>query len=318
MRACRWGVVLRLRGVRLSGLSASLWGEQVISYVGSGSWANPGRIPGVSQPGIRGNTRFSRRSRLDDGCPGASVTAKGVARGRRGARGGAGPAGLAVAACLRQKGIDTLVARPRRCRRRLVAAALRPTAPPHAAQSSPRCRGCGCRRVSGGGSPRTTWPSTCAATPSDTESCRGSRPRSADSSATTGHWTALTDDGDVTARQVVIATGYSCSPVQPNWPGQETFGGEVVHASEYRSPAAYVDRDVLVVGAGNTGAEIAADLAEGGAARVRLSVRTPPNVIPRQTRACSDRVCWRSRWSTPLPGSWTRSTGSSSAGSSAI
>ncbi len=70
--------------------------------------------------------------------------------------------------------------------------------------------------------------------------------------------------------------------MRPDWPGQETFGGEVVHASEYRSPAAYAGRDVLVVGAGNTGAEIAADLAESGAARVRLSVRTAPNVIPRQ------------------------------------
>ncbi len=48
-RASRWGVVLRLRGVRLSGLSASLWGEQVISYVGSGGWANRGRTPGVSR-----------------------------------------------------------------------------------------------------------------------------------------------------------------------------------------------------------------------------------------------------------------------------
>ena len=39
---------------------------------------------------------------------------------------------------------------------------------------------------------------------------------------------------------------------------------------------------MLVVGAGNTGAEIAADLAESGAARVSVAVRTPPNVIPRQ------------------------------------
>ena len=48
--AFRWGVVLRLRGVRLFGLSASLWGEQVISYVASGIVANPGRSPGVSRP----------------------------------------------------------------------------------------------------------------------------------------------------------------------------------------------------------------------------------------------------------------------------
>lgn len=94
-------------------------------------------------------------------------------------------------------------------------------------------------------------------------------------------WTALTPDGEVTARQVVVASGYNCSPVDPSWPGQESFPGAVLHASRYSSPDAYRGRDVLVVGPGNTGAEIAADLAEGGAGRVWLSVRTPPNVVPR-------------------------------------
>ncbi len=55
-----------------------------------------------------------------------------------------------------------------------------------------------------------------------------------------------------------------------------------MHASRYRDPSPYVGRRVVVVGAGNSGAEIAADLAEQGAAEVRLSVRTPPNIIPRQ------------------------------------
>lgn len=97
-----------------------------------------------------------------------------------------------------------------------------------------------------------------------------------------GRWVATTGAGMLTARQVVVATGYSNTPVQPNWPGQEGFGGSVIHASAYRSPDAYDGQRVLVVGAGNTGAEIAADLAEHGAADVRLSVRTPPNIIPRQ------------------------------------
>jgi cation diffusion facilitator CzcD-associated flavoprotein CzcO len=56
-----------------------------------------------------------------------------------------------------------------------------------------------------------------------------------------------------------------------------------VHASEYRNPEPYLGRDVLVVGAGNTGAEIAVDLVEGGAARVRLSVRTVPHIVRRST-----------------------------------
>lgn len=94
-------------------------------------------------------------------------------------------------------------------------------------------------------------------------------------------WTAHTDGPTLQVRQVVIATGYNATPVEPDWPGQDSFPGEVRHASTYSTPAPYRGKDVLVVGAGNTGAEIAADLAESGAARVRVAVRTPPNVVPR-------------------------------------
>ena len=68
----------------------------------------------------------------------------------------------------------------------------------------------------------------------------------------------------------------------PAWPGADAFPGELLHSSAYANPEPYRGRDVLVVGAGNTGAEIAADLADGGAASVRLAVRTPPNVIRRE------------------------------------
>jgi cation diffusion facilitator CzcD-associated flavoprotein CzcO len=95
-------------------------------------------------------------------------------------------------------------------------------------------------------------------------------------------WKAHTDGPPLQARQVVVATGYNREPVQPDWPGQDSFPGDVLHASAYSGPEPYRGRDVLVVGAGNTGAEIAADLAESGAARVWLAVRTPPNVVPRQ------------------------------------
>jgi cation diffusion facilitator CzcD-associated flavoprotein CzcO len=94
-------------------------------------------------------------------------------------------------------------------------------------------------------------------------------------------WVAATTDGDIAARQVVVATGYNHTPHLPDWPGHEGFSGELLHAATYRNAHPYVGRDVLVVGTGNTGAEIAADLAEQGAGRVRISVRTPPNVIPR-------------------------------------
>lgn len=88
---------------------------------------------------------------------------------------------------------------------------------------------------------------------------------------------------ELTGAAVVVATGYNHTPYVPDWPGRDTYTGELRHAAEYRNAAPHAGRDVLVVGVGNTGAEIAVDLVEGGAARVRLSVRTPPHIVRRTT-----------------------------------
>lgn len=82
---------------------------------------------------------------------------------------------------------------------------------------------------------------------------------------------------------MVVATGYNHTPRLPEWPGRDAYEGELSHARTYRNPGPYEGKDVLVVGAGNTGAEIAADLAEGGAGRVRLAVRTVPHIVRRTT-----------------------------------
>jgi putative flavoprotein involved in K+ transport len=80
---------------------------------------------------------------------------------------------------------------------------------------------------------------------------------------------------------VVVATGQYRIPRIPAWPGLRDFGGELIHSSDYKNATAFVDRRVLVVGAGNTGAEIATDLIEQGAAFVAISIRTPPPIVPR-------------------------------------
>ncbi|WP_236243035.1 NAD(P)/FAD-dependent oxidoreductase [Streptomyces sp. CC228A] len=85
----------------------------------------------------------------------------------------------------------------------------------------------------------------------------------------------------LTSRAVVVATGGDSAPLLPDWPGAGGWPGELLHAAAYRNPAPYRGKDVLVVGAGNSGAEIAVDLAEGGAARVRLAVRTAPHIMRR-------------------------------------
>ncbi|MEV7504268.1 NAD(P)/FAD-dependent oxidoreductase [Streptomyces sp. NPDC093018] len=88
---------------------------------------------------------------------------------------------------------------------------------------------------------------------------------------------------ELTGSAVVVATGYNHTPRIPDWPGRESYDGELLHAGAYRNAEPYAGRDVLVVGVGNTGAEIAVDLVEGGAARVRLAVRTVPHIVRRST-----------------------------------
>ncbi|MGW7261883.1 flavin-containing monooxygenase [Streptomyces sp. NPDC054842] len=87
----------------------------------------------------------------------------------------------------------------------------------------------------------------------------------------------------LTGSAVVVATGHNHTPRLPDWPGRDAYTGELLHAGEYRNAAPYAGRDVLVVGIGNTGAEIAVDLVEGGASRVRLAVRTAPHIVRRST-----------------------------------
>ena len=94
-------------------------------------------------------------------------------------------------------------------------------------------------------------------------------------------WVVRTSGADVSAEHVVVAAGYEHTPHIPDWPGRERFHGSLLHAADYRNPGPYRDRDVLVVGPGCSGMEIAYDLADGGAARVRLAVRTPPNMLLR-------------------------------------
>lgn len=98
-----------------------------------------------------------------------------------------------------------------------------------------------------------------------------------------GGWSVhTTDDETLQAEYVVVATGFDREPDLPDWPGREGFTGELLHSSDYRNPSPFRGRDVLVVGPGTTGSEIANFLVKGGATRVRLASRTTPNVLRRK------------------------------------
>jgi indole-3-pyruvate monooxygenase len=82
------------------------------------------------------------------------------------------------------------------------------------------------------------------------------------------------------APHLVIATGLNREPVVPQWPGQGSYRGRIVHSRDYRNGRDFSGCRVLVVGIGNSGAEIAIDLHEHSA-QPAIAVRGPVNVLPR-------------------------------------
>lgn len=90
-----------------------------------------------------------------------------------------------------------------------------------------------------------------------------------------------TTTGPVRASVVVVATGMYGRPITPPLPGLSQFNGSAMHSAAYKSGDAYRGKHVLVIGIGNTGAEIAADLVECGAKSVTVAVRTSPAIVPR-------------------------------------
>ena len=82
-------------------------------------------------------------------------------------------------------------------------------------------------------------------------------------------------------RILVVAMGIASSPVTPQLPGHETFRGRIRHSIDYQRPGPFAGRRVLVVGAGNSGGEIAAELASV-AAPVSIAIRSGVVVVPRE------------------------------------
>jgi putative flavoprotein involved in K+ transport len=94
-------------------------------------------------------------------------------------------------------------------------------------------------------------------------------------------WRADTSRGDIYAPAIVLATGRYRTPAIPPWPGLSGFTGEVVHSVDFRNAWPFRGRNVLVVGSGNSAADIAVQLSAGGAGKVWLAVRTPPHLVRR-------------------------------------
>jgi hypothetical protein len=94
-------------------------------------------------------------------------------------------------------------------------------------------------------------------------------------------WHVDAGEHSVSANAVVVATGWADFPYAPHWPGMDRFAGEILHSNAYRNATPFLGKRVLVVGFGNSGGEIALDLAEARV-DVAMAVRGPVQVLPRE------------------------------------
>ncbi|KAJ6413261.1 hypothetical protein OIU84_006121 [Salix udensis] len=83
---------------------------------------------------------------------------------------------------------------------------------------------------------------------------------------------------EYSARFLVVATGENSKGFIPEVSGLDSFGGEFIHSSKYEKGQKYRGKDVLVVGCGNSGMEIAYDLSNWGA-KTSIVARSPVHVL---------------------------------------
>lgn len=95
------------------------------------------------------------------------------------------------------------------------------------------------------------------------------------------NWEAIAKNGEsFLAKNIIIATGVNRVPHFPTWRGQADFKGNIQHSRFYKNPKPYAGQRVLVVGIGNTGAEIALDLSEHNV-ETTIVARGEISLVPR-------------------------------------
>lgn len=192
---------------------------------------------------------------------------------------GAGPAGLATSACLRHEGLEHVLLE----REGNIASAWR--------RHYDRLHLHTTKTYSG--LPMMSWPKATPRYPSREQVVRYLQAYAAEhriaprlgvtvrSVKRTGdRFTVDTSAGVMAPRIVIMATGYNGVPKFPSVPGLDGFRGTAIHAGVYKNAEPYQGKRTLVVGCGNSGAEIALDLAEH-AVDAAMVVRGPVHVIPR-------------------------------------
>ena len=121
----------------------------------------------------------------------------------------------------------------------------------------------------------------------------------------------MTADGrHLRAAGIVAASGSFSNPYRPIFQGRESFTGELLHVAEYRNPTPYVGLRVVVVGAGDSAAQLANELAP--VASVTLAARHPLRFIPQRIGGHDVHHWLRETGFDTLPAAWLRKIGGGS------
>jgi cation diffusion facilitator CzcD-associated flavoprotein CzcO len=107
-----------------------------------------------------------------------------------------------------------------------------------------------------------------------------------------GVWEVAKDAAVLRARHVVVAAGFNRRPVVPELPGEADFGGPVLHSVRWDELGEVAGRRVLVVGLGNSGADLVEALCRAGA-RVAVAVRRPLHLVPLEMGGVNWRTWYR-------------------------
>nr|QIH44903.1 YUC1 [Phtheirospermum japonicum] len=201
---------------------------------------------------------------------------------------GAGPSGLAAAACLREKGVPSLVVERSNCIASLWQLKTYDRLRLHLPKQF-------CEL------PLMPFPKTFPTYPSKQQFVRyledyarrfgirpvfGRRVVRAEFDGLLGFWRVATaGEGETSVeyvcRWLIVATGENAEAVVPAIEGMAEFGGDVVHTSGYKNGGFYEGKRVLVVGCGNSGMEVCLDLCNHHATP-SLVVRDAVHILPRE------------------------------------
>ncbi|XP_073150765.1 indole-3-pyruvate monooxygenase YUCCA6-like [Henckelia pumila] len=108
---------------------------------------------------------------------------------------------------------------------------------------------------------------------------------------------AAEEQAEYVSRWLIVATGENAEAVVPTMDGTEEFGGDVVHTSRYKSGGVYKGKKVLVVGCGNSGMEVCLDLCNHHASP-SLVVRDTVHILPQEMlgRSTFGLSMWLLKW----------------------